>query len=222
MAELKLTMLQRALLILAIFLCLNLALAAYNQAYEFVKNESEFSIDLAKPNPIKIKTLFANSIFSPFSNARLNSLSDLAGQQQELSKRLEFMVWPTERAALLRELDKLYQERINLDPLRAQFWIELLNSNAWQRTGKQQRFWILDKTAIQLKWNLANKYILAKPCAQDFESLSELSKTLCPELLSKLPYEKRFKQTARKMAVSHDRLNEVLKKAQLINDLPNE
>jgi len=214
MAEIKLKLSHRALLLVAALLCLNIAVAAYNQAIQFVNSGDK---------TILLKSAQASSfdfVLSPFTNQRMESLNDVAEQLTETNKRLEFMVWPTERAQLQKQLAKLYQQRINAVPFRGQFWIEMLNSQAWYSATKEERFWMLDKTARLLKWDLANSYLLARPCAQDFENLIAFSSTLCPELFSKLPYKKRFKYTALQMGVSLERFNEVLVKSELLDSGP--
>jgi len=212
MTEFKLRITKTALFLLACVVCLSLSIAAYNKAIELVNSGGETAFIQAGQRPLP------EFFQSPFKNQRVISLNGLAEQRAELNERLEYMVWPAERADLQQRIDQLHQQGINAIPFRGRFWAEMLNSKTWQRASDDERYWMLDKSAKLLKWNLGNNYILARPCAQFFEDLAPYSAELCPQLLSKLPYQRRFEHTAQQMGVSQERFNKVLTKSGLLKD----
>ncbi len=137
-----------------------------------------------------------------------NSLkySKLKREVSSGSQSFEFMVWDRERTSLSKALLPIQHQRINLQTLNDELWLELnyLNHNA--RVSHSERSWALNKSEEVVGWNHDLRASLVHHCVNEFEFYGQVITSSCMENLIHLPTNWNLGQMAKKAKLSAERI----------------
>jgi len=122
------------------------------------------------------------------------------------SKGFEFMVWDHERTNLARNLLTAQHQRINLQPLNDELWLELnyLNSNA--RVDHSERSWALNRSEKIAGWNYEESAKIVHFCVNEYELYGQITTSSCVAKLVDLPGYWSLRQWATKANLNSERL----------------
>jgi len=140
-------------------------------------------------------------------------ISDSALQHAKLKREVvlesagfEFMVWDRERRDLSNTLLALQHQRINLQPLNDQLWLELnyFNENAQMDTA--ERSWGVGRAYQIAGWHHKQRAKLIYYCVTELEVDAAVVSDVCAEVLGRLPSYWSLARTAREANLSLERL----------------
>jgi len=100
---------------------------------------------------------------------------------------LEFMTWDRERVSLAKRLLSIQYQRLNLNPLNAQIWLDLNNLSLIAGVEKNERDWVLDKSIGVAGWNYQNSPVLIYHCVITVLDSPNHSSLVCSDVLLNLP-----------------------------------
>lgn len=139
--------------------------------------------------------------------------SESSGQYAKLkrefaseSKSFEFMVWDRERTSLSKALLSLQHQRINLQPLDDELWLELnyLNQNAL--VTHSERSWALNRSEEVVGWNHEQSAQLVHHCVNEYEFYGQVITSSCVKNLVHLPADWSLGRIANKARLRAERI----------------
>lgn len=156
--------------------CLFITLAVHAfLAFEELRNGANDtaieSADVSRPQSMMLDSRYAQ----------------LEKKAQELSKPLEFMVWPFERQKASKELQEIFHQQININPYDAYVWRKLSFVQSASGASYEERAWTMLKAVELGGWMTSERVLLTRHCVAEFNQFDNVIPGRCNGLIARLP-----------------------------------